>query len=158
MVDPRETPVIPAKAGIAHHGSARPSFANAWVTAGRDRLLEATPYPSLTAIASLSSPRKRGYMRDHTCFTYILTNRPNGTLYTGVTNDLVRRLAEHREGRADSFTKRYGIHRLVWFELHTDIQEAILREKRIKKWNRSWKVDLIEAANPTWRDLEADFH
>ncbi len=97
-------------------------------------------------------------MRDHTCFTYILTNRPNGTLYTGVTNDLVRRLAEHREGRADSFTKRYGIHRLVWFELHTDIQEAILREKRIKKWNRSWKVDLIEAANPTWRDLEADFH
>ncbi len=97
-------------------------------------------------------------MRDHTCFTYILTNRPNGTLYTGVTNDLVRRLAEHREGRADSFTKRYGIHHLVWFELHTDIQEAILREKRIKKWNRSWKVDLIEAANPTWRDLEADFH
>ncbi len=97
-------------------------------------------------------------MRDRTYFTYILTNRPNGTLYTGVTNNLVRRLAEHREGRADSFTKRYSIHNLVWFEHHTDIQEAILREKRIKRWNRAWKIDLIEATNPRWRALAADFH
>ena len=95
-------------------------------------------------------------MRAHDYYTYILTNRPNGTLYTGVTNDLVRRLAEHREGGADSFTRRYNLRRLVWFEHHTDIREAILREKRIKKWNRAWKTELIEALNPDWRDLCAD--
>jgi putative endonuclease len=95
-------------------------------------------------------------MRDHNYYTYILTNRPSGTLYTGVTNDLRRRVAEHRDGRAESFTRRYNLHRLVWFEHHTDIREAILREKRIKKWNRAWKIELIETLNPAWRDLYAD--
>jgi len=95
-------------------------------------------------------------MRDHSYFTYILTNRPNGTLYTGVTNNLVRRVVEHREGRADSFTGRYNLHRLIWFEPHTDIREAILREKRIKKWNRAWKVEMIEEMNPDWRDLATE--
>ena len=95
-------------------------------------------------------------MRAHDYYTYILTNRPNGTLYTGVTNDLARRVADHREGRADSFARRYNLRRLVWFEHHTDIREAILREKRIKKWNRAWKIELIEALNPDWRDLCAD--
>ena len=84
---------------------------------------------------------------------YILTNRPGGTLYCGVTNDLLRRLHEHRSGAADGFTRRYKLHRLVWFEAHTDIREAIQREKRIKKWRRAWKVALIEAANPRWDDL-----
>jgi putative endonuclease len=92
-------------------------------------------------------------MRDHSYFTYIVTNRPNGTLYTGVTNNLVRRIAEHREGRAESFTRRYVLTKLVWYEHHADIREAILREKRIKKWNRAWKLDLIEAQNPAWEDL-----
>ncbi len=92
-------------------------------------------------------------MRDHGYFTYILTNRPGGVLYTGVTNDLARRIAEHRDGRAVSFTRRYNCTRLVWFEPHTDISEAILREKRIKNWNRGWKIELIESANPGWHDL-----
>ncbi len=95
-------------------------------------------------------------MRDHSYFTYILTNRPNGTLYAGVTNNLERRVVEHRQGRADRFTRRYNLHRLVWFEPHTDIREAILREKRIKKWNRAWKVEMIEAMNPDWRDLATE--
>lgn len=92
-------------------------------------------------------------MRDHNYYTYILTNRPNGTLYTGVTNDLCRRVYEHRDGRADGFTRRYNLHRLVWFEHHTDIRAAILREKRIKKWNRAWKIEMIETLNPGWGDL-----
>lgn len=92
-------------------------------------------------------------MQDHSYFVYLLTNRPGGTLYCGVTGDLVRRVGEHRAGRGGRFTHRYNLHRLVWFEPHTDIREAILREKRIKKWNRSWKLDLIETANPLWQDL-----
>ena len=92
-------------------------------------------------------------MRDHTYAVYILTNRPRGTLYTGVTNNLIRRLAEHREGRADSFSRRYNCTRLIWHEHHTDVRAAILREKRIKKWNRAWKIEMIEAMNPKWHDL-----
>ena len=92
-------------------------------------------------------------MRDHNYTTYILTNRPRGTLYTGVTNDLIRRLAEHRDGRAGSFTRRYNCTRLIWLEHHTDVRQAILREKRIKKWNRAWKIEMIEAMNPDWDDL-----
>jgi len=95
-------------------------------------------------------------MRAHDYYTYILTNRRDGTLYTGVTNNLLRRVAEHRDGRADGFTRRYDLHRLVWFEHHSDIREAILREKRIKKWHRAWKIAMIEAANPDWRDLFPD--
>ena len=92
-------------------------------------------------------------MRNHNYFVYILTNRPNGTLYIGVTNNLTRRLFEHRQGTANSFARRYNCNHLVWFEHHSEITQAILREKRIKKWNRTWKVQLIEAANPTWDDL-----
>jgi putative endonuclease len=84
---------------------------------------------------------------------YILASRPNGTLYTGVTGDLVRRIWEHRSGFVEGFTKRYRVRRLVYFELHENIEEAINREKRIKKWRRAWKIDLIEESNPRWRDL-----
>ncbi len=84
---------------------------------------------------------------------YILANRPNGTLYTGVTSDLVRRVWEHRSDLIEGFTKRYGVHRLIYFELHDRIDDAIKREKQIKKWNRAWKVDLIEKSNPGWCDL-----
>ena len=86
-------------------------------------------------------------------FVYILTNRPNGVLYVGVTNDLVRRVAEHRAGVVDGFTKRYGLHRLVYFEQYDDIRTALQREHNIKHWPRAWKVRKIIADNPEWRDL-----
>jgi len=86
-------------------------------------------------------------------FVYILASRRNGTLYTGVTSDLVRRVWAHKNDEVDGFTKRYGVYRLVYVEMHDDIRDAIRREKRIKKWNRRWKLELIETANPTWRDL-----
>ena len=82
-------------------------------------------------------------------YVYILASQRNGTLYTGVTNDLVRRVCEHREGLEESFTKRYGVHALVY----DTPGEAITREKQIKKWNRKWKLSLIEAENPDWVDL-----
>ena len=88
-----------------------------------------------------------------TLFVYVMTNRPRGTLYIGVTSDLVRRVHEHKTGAADGFTKRYSVTRLVWYELAETMDSAILREKQIKKWNRAWKVRLIEASNPDWLDL-----
>ena len=86
-------------------------------------------------------------------YVYILTNRPNGVLYVGVTSDLVRRIFEHRSGFVDGFTKRYGIKTLVYFESHETIAAALQREKNIKHWSREWKIDLIVASNPDWRDL-----
>ncbi|PHP21254.1 endonuclease [Sphingobium sp. IP1] len=88
---------------------------------------------------------------------YILASRKNGTLYTGVTSDLIKRLYEHRNGLIEGFTKDYGVKRLVWFEPHDSMDSAILREKRIKKWNRQWKIELIEAGNPDWDDLALGF-
>jgi len=84
---------------------------------------------------------------------YMLAGRRNGTLYTGVTSDLVRRIWEHRNDLVEGFTKRHGVHSLVYFELHDDMPEAICREKQIKKWNRAWKIELIERTNPQWQDL-----
>jgi putative endonuclease len=87
-------------------------------------------------------------------WTYILASQPNGTLYIGVTNDLVRRVWEHREHVApEAFTARYGVTKLVWFERHDDPSEAIRREKALKKWKRDWKIALIEKQNPGWYDL-----
>ena len=91
--------------------------------------------------------------RDFQPCVYITASGRNGTLYVGVTSDPVRRFWEHKEGVGSSFAKRYGVTCLVWFELHATMGEAILREKRIKKWNRAWKLRLIEEANPNWRDL-----
>ena len=88
-----------------------------------------------------------------THWAYILASALGGTLYIGVTNDLVRRIYEHRMGFADGFTKKYGIHRLVYFEQYNDVETAIQREKRLKKWNRPWKIRLIEKSNPDWVDL-----
>ena len=86
-------------------------------------------------------------------WTYILTNKPNGILYVGVTSDLARRIWEHREGLADGFTKRHGLKRLVYVERHDEIVRAIQREKNLKHWSRAWKVRLILAENPEWNDL-----
>ena len=88
---------------------------------------------------------------------YILARASRSTLYTGVTSGLVGRIYQHREGLARGFTKRYGIKRLVWFEVHETMESAIIREKRIKRWPRAWKYDLIHSINPTWRDLAEDF-
>ena len=82
-----------------------------------------------------------------------MSNRLNGTLYVGVTSDVVRRVYEHRTGAIAGFTKRYALHRLVWFEWHDDIVSAITREKQIKNWRRNWKVWLIHEYNPNWEDL-----
>ncbi len=86
-------------------------------------------------------------------YVYILTNKPYGTLYTGVTRNLSERAYAHREGRASKFTKRYGATRLVWFEEFPLIADAIQRETSIKRWKRAWKIALIEKTNPEWRDL-----
>jgi putative endonuclease len=86
-------------------------------------------------------------------FVYILASRRNGTVYIGVTNDLVRRVYEHQAYLVPGFTRHYSVHTLVYFEETGDVAAAILREKQIKKWNRAWKVSLIERSNPTWRHL-----
>ena len=86
-------------------------------------------------------------------YVYILTNKKNGTLYVGVTNDLIRRIWEHRQGLIEGFTKQYELKNLVYFEETSDVNEAILREKRIKKWRREWKIRLIQKSNSKWNDL-----
>jgi len=83
----------------------------------------------------------------------MLASKRNGTLYIGVTNDLVRRVYEHKEGLVEGFTKKYKVDRLVYFEETNDVESAITREKRLKKWNRQWKIELIEKENPEWEDL-----
>jgi putative endonuclease len=84
---------------------------------------------------------------------YILASKRNGTLYIGVTRNLQKRAWEHKNDLVEGFTKRYGVHRLVYYELHNDMASAIQREKQMKKWNRAWKLELIERQNPDWRDL-----
>jgi putative endonuclease len=86
-------------------------------------------------------------------YVYILASEPYGVLYIGVTSNLVRRVWEHREGVTEGFTKQYRVKQLVWFEVHSEILEAIKREKQLKRWNRHWKVNLIQETNPDWRDL-----
>ena len=92
-------------------------------------------------------------MQTKVYFFYILVSRRNGTLYIGVTNNLLKRVDQHRRNLAAGFTEKYGVHRLVYFEQFRDIRFAIGREKQLKKWNRQWKLDLIEKDNPQWRDL-----
>ena len=89
-------------------------------------------------------------------YVYMLASVRNGTLYLGVTSDLIKRVWQHRQGFADGFTKKYGVKQLVWYEVHADIREAIQREKILKKWHRSAKIELIQKANPYWRDLYKD--
>jgi putative endonuclease len=84
---------------------------------------------------------------------YILASCRNGTLYTGVTSSLKKRVWEHKNNVVEGFIKRYGVHTLVWYELHSDMESAITREKAVKEWKRRWKLELIEKMNPDWRDL-----
>jgi len=92
-------------------------------------------------------------VREGAYYVYILASERNGTLYVGVTNDLIRRVHEHKTDAVEGFTKQYGVHDLVYYEHTGDIESAIGREKQIKKWNRSWKKRLIEEFNPDWNDL-----
>ena len=87
---------------------------------------------------------------------YILCSKRNGTLYTGITSDLVKRIYEHKQGLIEGFTKDYSVHNLVWYEIHDSAESAITREKQIKKWKRAWKLELIESENPKWIDLYED--
>ena len=84
---------------------------------------------------------------------YILASKRNGTLYIGVTSNLVKRIWEHKNNKVEGFTKRYGVHQLVWYEIHENMESAIVREKRLKEWKRKWKLELIENNNPYWHDL-----
>ena len=86
-------------------------------------------------------------------YVYILASRRNGTLYIGMTDDLVRRVWEHRIGAVPGFTRKYGVKMLVWYEQHETRETAFQRERQMKKWNRAWKLQLIERFNPTWKDL-----
>lgn len=90
-------------------------------------------------------------------FVYILASKRNGTLYIGVTNNLARRMFEHKEGLGSAFTKKYGVTMLVYYEGHGETGAAIARENAMKQWRRKWKLDLIEYESPTWRDLSQDF-
>jgi putative endonuclease len=86
-------------------------------------------------------------------FVYIMASGQYGTLYVGVTSDLVGRVWQHKQGLVEGFTEKYGVKQLVWFEVHEDVNAAITREKQIKKWKRDWKVNLIQRTNPQWDDL-----
>jgi len=87
---------------------------------------------------------------------YLMASRRNGTLYVGVTSDLAKRVWQHKADMVDGFTKRYGVHTLVWYEAHDSMESAIRREKPIKEWKRKWKLELVEKDNPEWKDLYED--
>ena len=84
---------------------------------------------------------------------YLLASQRNGTLYIGVTSDLIKRVWEHKQDLTEGFTRKYGVHELVWYEQHADMLTAIAREKTLKEWKRAWKLELIEKMNPEWKDL-----
>ncbi|UCD55040.1 MAG: GIY-YIG nuclease family protein [Candidatus Omnitrophota bacterium] len=86
-------------------------------------------------------------------YVYILASKRNGTLYIGMTNDLIKRVYEHKNNLVEGFTKKYHVHKLVYYEQTNDVYSAITREKQMKKWNRAWKIELIEKNNPNWEDL-----
>jgi len=90
---------------------------------------------------------------EKTFWVYITASAKNGTLYIGVTSDLIKRIWQHKNKIFEGFTADYGVDKLMWFEQHTNAEAAITREKQLKKWNRSWKIELIEKANPRWQDL-----
>ncbi len=89
-------------------------------------------------------------------YVYILASKPNGTLYIGVTNNLIRRTLQHKNNLAEGFTRRYSVHTLVYYEQYNDVESALLREKQMKKWNRQWKINKIREQNPDWKDLFED--
>ncbi len=99
----------------------------------------------------MSFPRRWESRKMH--YIYIMASKRNGTLYIGVTNNLIKRIYEHKNNLVESFTRKYGIHDLVYYEQTEDVRSALQREKQLKKWNRKWKLRLIEEKNPEWKDL-----
>jgi putative endonuclease len=147
--------VIPAKAGTSSRIALRqkrgPPKARAASTIDAisgNRLQPGANSPK----AIRQKNHKTTHMAKHPCI-YITTNRKRGTLYVGVTSDLLQRVQQHRDLHKKGFTAKYGLTRLVYFELHKSMNKAIKREKAIKKWRRSWKIELIERVNPEWVDL-----
>jgi len=119
------------------------------------------PNQILTGFQNVVIPAEAGIQTDETTMrpcVYILASRRNGTLYLGVTSNLMKRVWQHKNDLADGFTKRYQVHLLVWCELHPTMQSAIAREKTIKEWKRAWKIELIEKTNPQWQDLYEGLH
>ena len=108
---------------------------------------------SLPSVISAQAGIQSRYAMTKLPCVYILASRRNGTLYVGVTSDLIKRVWQHKNDLVEGFTKQYDVHVLVWYEPHETMESAIKREKSIKKWNRKWKLDLIEQSNPQWRDL-----
>ena len=100
-----------------------------------------------------SFARGKGTQVDKLYYVYMLASGRNGTLYTGVTSDTLGRIWQHKNDVLEGFTKEYGVHVLVWYEIHNDVEAAIAREKQIKKWKRAWKIQLIEKENSGWNDL-----
>ena len=117
------------------------------------RLHAAAPSPLGPGSALRSGRDDEGGVLEQQFYVYIVASQRNGTLYVGVTNDLARRAYEHRTRAVRGFTATHGVKMLVWYEPHDSIVEAIAREKRLKRWRREWKLDLIETANPQWLDL-----
>ena len=103
------------------------------------------------------NPKITMYKTIHQYYVYILSNKKNGTLYIGVTNNLERRIFEHKHKLIEGFSKKYNLTKLMYFEIFQHIDEAIKREKRLKKWKREWKINLIEENNPDWKDLASDW-
>lgn len=97
------------------------------------------------------------YKTIHQYYVYIITNKKNGVLYIGMTNDLERRIFEHKHKLIDGFSKRYNLSKLIYYETYSQVQDAILREKRLKKWKRDWKINLILKENPNWNDLSLNW-
>jgi putative endonuclease len=129
-----------------------------WRSGHRERREEKTGHFKKRMILSIlgaCKPGQHGGM-DKVSYVYLLASGPYGTLYIGVSSNLVQRISQHRTGMIEGFSKRHAVHRLVWFETHGDILEAITREKQLKKWHRSWKIRLIQSDNPQWRDLYDD--
>ena len=112
-----------------------------------------TPFPAFPAKAGIHLRFSLYYNPMAYAYVYILASKKNGTLYTGVTSDLIKRVNEHKNDARDGFTKRYQVHSLVYYESHDDINSARTREKQIKAWKRQWKINLIEKENPEWVDL-----
>lgn len=119
----------------------------------RERLALARLFP----IGDLAGDCARYTSVMHQYSVYILASRPRGALYIGVTNNLVRRLWEHKQKQTEGFTEQYGVDVLVYVESTPDVKSAIAREKQLKKWNRDWKIKLIEEQNPYWRDLSVEY-
>ena len=147
------TTVIPANAGIQSIFERNP-----WIP-GQARNDGAVIPAALHALDSASRGGNAGIQYawpvKQPC-VYILASQRNGTLYVGVTSNLVQRIWQHKSDLVDGFTKKYGVHMLVWYEAHETMESAIAREKALKSWRRKWKLDLIESANPAWRDLYGD--